>query len=79
MRKRTKPLGTKNAIGGQITKIRLSKEIKQTDFISRLQSEGMDINPSSYSKIEGQTRQVTDIEATIIARVLGVPIQELFL
>jgi len=65
-------------IGHRITELRINKSIKQKDFISRLQTEGMDINPSSYSKLEGQTRQITDKEIFVIARVLDVPIQDLF-
>jgi len=56
----------------------MSKGIQQNDFISRLQAEGLDINPSSYSKLEGQTRQVTDHEIIKIAHVLGVTVQDLF-
>lgn len=52
--------------------------MKQKDLISRLQIEGLDINPSSFSKIEGQTRQITDIEILIIAKVLEVNVQDLF-
>jgi len=75
---RKKPLGNLNAIGGRISEIRVSKGIKQKDFISRLQTEGLDINSSSYSKLEGQTRQATDLEIMKIAKVLGVAEQDLF-
>ena len=78
MKPRRKPLGDLNAIGEKVTQIRVSKGIKQKDLISRLQTEGLDINPSSYSKLEGQTRQVTDLELIKIAKVLGVTVQELF-
>jgi len=78
MKPRRNPLGDLNAIGGRIAEIRVSKEIKQREFISRLQTEGLDINPTSYSKLEGQTRQITDLEIIIIAKVLGVPVQDLF-
>lgn len=71
-------MGSRNAIGSRIAEVRVSKGIKQKDFISRLQSAGMDINPSSYSKLEGQTRQITDIEIIKIANILGVCIQDLF-
>ena len=79
MKTRKKPLGEQNVIGGRITEIRVSKGIRQKDFISRLQAEGMDINPSSYSKLEGQTRQITDIEIIAMAKVLRVPVQSFFL
>jgi len=79
MKTRKNELGDKNIIGAQITKIRISKGLKQKEFISYLQVEGLDINPTSVSKLEGQTRQVTDKEIIVIAKVLGVSPAELFL
>jgi hypothetical protein len=35
------------------------------------------MNPSSLSKLEGQTRSATDIELKVIAEILGVSIDEL--
>ena len=54
------------------------REIKQKDFIAKLQIAGLDINPTSYSKLEGQIRVATDKEVFIIAKVLRVPIERLF-
>lgn len=54
------------------------KGLKQKDFISRLQTMGVDINPTSYSKLEGQVRYATDIELFAIAKILGVSIDSLF-
>ena len=39
---------------------------------------GYDINPTSYSKLEGQLRIATDKEIFVIAKVLGVRSEELF-
>ena len=39
---------------------------------------GCDMNPTSYSKLEGQIRSATDKELYVIAKILGVPIEELF-
>ncbi len=75
MRSRQMPLGNLNVIGNRIATLRTAKNIKQKDFISQLQAEGMDINPTSFSKLEGQTRQITDIEIIIIAKVLSVRIE----
>ena len=44
-----------------------------------MQTMGCDINPSSYSKLEGQVRSATDKEIYIIAKILGVTIEELFI
>ena len=56
----------------------VKSEIKQKDFIAKLQIAGLDINPTSYSKLEGQIRIATDKEVFIIAKVLRVPIERLF-
>lgn len=43
-----------------------------------MQTLGCDINPTSYSKLEGQIRIATDKEIYIIAKLLGVEIEALF-
>ena len=42
-----------------------------------MQLMGVDINPSSLSKLEGQTRSTTDIELKAIAAILGVSVEDL--
>ena len=39
---------------------------------------GLDINPTSYSKLEGQLRTATDKEVLFIAKALGVSTDFLF-
>lgn len=78
MKTRSKAYGDANVVGKRIEELRLSKKIKQSDFIARLQSAGLDINPTSYSKLEGQLRQAYDLEIYYIAKVLGVPMLSLF-
>lgn len=39
---------------------------------------GCDINPTSYSKLEGQFRNATDKEIYVIAKILNVSIETLF-
>ncbi len=78
MKLRTKPLGHENAIGANVERLRLAKGIKQKDFIAQIQASGVDINPTSYSKLEGQVRSATDREVYVIARLLGVKMEELF-
>jgi transcriptional regulator with XRE-family HTH domain len=70
--------GTENIVGKNIEKIRKEKGIKQKEFIAKLQIAGLDINPTSYSKLEGQVRLATDKEIFIIAKVLNVKIDSLF-
>ena len=43
-----------------------------------MQTLGCDINPTSYSKLEGQIRIATDIEIFAIAKILNVSTDELF-
>lgn len=43
-----------------------------------MQTMGCDINPTSYSKLEGQIRIASDKEVYVIARVLRVPLEMLF-
>ena len=78
MKIRNKEYGDLNMIGRKVERLRKERQIKQKDFISRLQVEGLDINPTSYSKLEGQIRNATDKEVFYIAKVLGVKIDELF-
>ena len=78
MKTRSKAYGNANVVGKCIERLRLSKKIKQSDFIAKLQSEGLDINPTSYSKLEGQLRQANDLEIYYIAKILNVPISTLY-
>ena len=58
--------------------MRKERGIKQKDFIAQIQVMGCDMNPTSYSKLEGQIRSATDKELYVIAKILGVSIEELF-
>lgn len=77
MKPRRLPLGNMNIVGANITCIRHEKGIKQKDLLAKIQSEGLDITGSCLSKIEGQTREVTDKELVIIAEALGVNASDL--
>ena len=70
--------GSANVVGKNIEKMRKAKGIKQIDFIAQMQTLGCDINPSSYSKLEGQFRSAIDIELYVISKILGVPMEDLF-
>ena len=78
MKPRKLPYGDKNICGANIERIRREKGLKQLEVVAQLQVMGVDINPSSYSKLEGQRRMASDIEVQAIARILNVPIEELF-
>ena len=78
MKPRKNEYGNCNVIGKNIEKMRKEKGIKQKDFISKMQTMGCDINPTSYSKLEGQHRIATDKEVLVIAKILNVSTDALF-
>ena len=78
LKTRKQEYGTSNIVGKNIERIRKSQGIKQKEFIARLQVAGLDINPTSYSKLEGQLRLATDKEIYVISKELSVNLSELF-
>lgn len=70
--------GDANIVGFNIYSIRKAKKISQKDFIALLRKSGLDINSSSYSKLEGQTRIATDKDIYYIAKALNVRLENLF-
>jgi len=79
MKPRKQIYGNKNLVGKNIERIRKQKGIKQRDFIAQIQIMGCDMNPTSYSKLEGQIRSATDKEIYVIAKILGVNMEDLFI
>ena len=79
MKIRKKEYGDCNLIGKRVETLRKQRAISQKDFVARLQVAGLDINPTSYSKLEGQLRSASDKEVFAIAHVLDVSMEELFL
>lgn len=78
MKTRKHGYGDANMVGKNIERLRKEKGIKQKDLIAKMQVMGCDINPTSYSKLEGQVRIATDKEIYVISRVLGVKADDLF-
>lgn len=77
MKPRKAGYGDKNICGANIERIRKQIGMKQATLMSKMQLMGVDINPSSLSKLEGQTRSATDIELKAIASILGVSVEDL--
>jgi transcriptional regulator with XRE-family HTH domain len=77
MKPRKLELGDKNLVGHKITEMRLEKNIKQKELLAKLQTCGINISPSSLSKLEGQTRPVTDIELKVLAEIFSTTADEL--
>ena len=78
MKTRKKEYGNVNIVGRNIERIRKERGIKQKDFIAKIQTMGCDMNPTSYSKLEGQVRVATDKEIYVISRLLNIPMENLF-
>ncbi len=78
MKIRKQEYGSANMVGRNIERLRKEKGMKQKDFIARIQTMGCDMNPTSYSKLEGQIRNATDKEIFVIAKILGVSMEKLF-
>lgn len=78
MKIRKKSYGTSNLVGRNVEKLRKAQGIKQKDFVAKMQVMGCDINPTSYSKLEGQLRSATDLEIYTIAKILNIKIEDLF-
>ena len=79
MKIRKQSYGNANMVGKNIERLRKKQGIKQKDFIAKMQVMGCDMNPTSYSKLEGQLRSATDKEIFIISKILGVSMEELFI
>jgi len=77
LKHRKEPLGDKNIIGARVVAIRKAKGMKQKEFLARLQTAGLDISPTSLSRLEGQNRLVQDYEVVAIAKALEVSLREL--
>ncbi len=75
---RKRAYGDINIVGRRIERLRKEQGISQKDFISKMQTMGCDINPTSYSKLEGQVRIATDKEIYVIAQILNVTVDDLF-
>lgn len=70
----------KNLVGPRIKQIRLraSPRVTQEELAARLQVLGVDLDRSALSRIERQTRLVTDLEITAICDSLGIGVADLF-
>ncbi len=74
MKQRKIEYGDKNLIGSRVENYRKSIGMKQKELLARLQVMGVDMSTSALSKIEGQSRVVTDIELLAISKILNVSV-----
>ena len=74
MRLRKQALGNRNLIGARVEAARKNQGMKQKDLLAQLQVNGVDMNASGLSKLEGQIRLVTDFELVALAEILNVSV-----
>ena len=67
MRLRKQELGDRNLVGNRVELVRKQKGMKQKELLAQLQVNGVDMNASGLSKLEGQIRFVTDVELVALA------------
>lgn len=68
----------KNNVGPQVRKLRFLRGWSQSDFATKLQVAGFDIDRSGVSKIEARMVFVDDRTLLYLADVLRVELSELF-
>ncbi|ACB61826.1 helix-turn-helix domain protein [Exiguobacterium sibiricum 255-15] len=67
----------RNLIGKNLKRIRKENCITQEELSAKLLTSGTNLDRPMISKIENQTREVTDIELVAIANVLSTSIDSL--
>lgn len=65
-------------IGKNIAKLRKSLNIKQTDMVARLQTNGVDISIYSYNRIEKGTQNPTVLFLYACCRILNCDMNKIF-
>ncbi len=67
-----------NVVGEKIKKYRMERKLSQKDLSEKLEVYAIYICRGSISRIESHERTVTDFELRAMAKVLRVPIEELY-
>lgn len=74
MRIREQALGNRNIVGARVEQRRKEIGMKQKELLEQLQLNGVELNASGLSKMEGQIRSVLDYELVALAKVLKVSV-----
>ena len=69
---------SQNIVGPQIRRLRNVKGWSQEVFAARLGVAGLDMSRGTLAKIEAQVRCVSDAELALLAKALGVKVDDLF-
>ena len=64
--------GSKNICGARIKEVRKRLNLSQENLAAKLQTEGVNIERDSVSRIEIGTRFVADYELLVLCRILNV-------
>ncbi len=67
-----------NIVGGNIRRLRRAQNMSQQELSNKLELMAIYICRGSISRIEDKQRTVTDMELYAIAKILNVPVTELF-
>lgn len=67
-----------NFVGETIRKLRNAQNFTQEMLSARCGVAGREISRGTLAKIEAEIRGITDVELFVLARALGVGIEELF-
>lgn len=66
--------GKKNICGERVRQARVIQRLLQEDLAAKIQTQGVNMERDSISRIEIGTRFVSDFELKIFAKVLGVSV-----
>ncbi len=77
MRIRKQEIGESNLVGVRVEQRRKEIGMKQKELLTALQIEGIEMNASGLSKLEGQIRKVSDYELLALSKILSVSINDL--
>lgn len=77
MKKKVVETEIRNLVGVRVESLRKKKGLKQKDLSMALAEKGVTISSSALSKLERQTRMVSDIELIALAEVLNVSVCDL--
>ena len=69
--------GAKNICGAGVRAARRRLKLSQAELAAKLQTEGINIERDSVSRIELGTRFVADYELMVLAKVLSISVEEL--
>lgn len=71
-------MNERNIIGCNIKHYRKLNKLTQEELVAKLNVMGINIDRPMISRIENQSREITDIEILAIAKVLKITIEDLF-